>query len=268
MHMIIAGERRWRACHKADRDVADVVIDYDLTDAQAMFDAALAENIQREDLTRADLAAALRKVKDGLRITDEQLAVRYNKSVDWVRQVLAFAGLPFASQRFMEEHRVPTALAKAIRPLDESTQLDVLRAVQPLDGRDQQLEHIGTLKELVRRGVPIDGAVDGQERRPAVRADRSGAAPPSKLTQPFAWDAAGDLHFLRVNFGALAQVRLTRTRSGTYESWLEALAEDLIALRDACAVSEGGGDAWATLRDAVMRVVAEESASHRAGTPA
>jgi ParB/RepB/Spo0J family partition protein len=255
MHTIIAGERRWRACRKADREVADVVIDYDLADPQAMFDAALAENIQREDLTRQDLALALRKVKTGLAITDEQLAERYKKSIDWVRQVLAFADLPDASQQFMEEHKIPTALARAIRPLPDENQLDVLRAVQPLEGRDLKLERISEVKDLLRRGVPVEGALEvvGQRAAPPQEG-RSHESRPTKLTRPFVWEPAGDLRFLRVTFAALAQIKLTRTRSGTYESWLEALVEDLTALRDACADAEDGGEAWGQLRQAVMSV--------------
>ena len=256
MHTIVAGERRWRACRKADREVADVVIDYDLADPQEMFDTALAENIQREDLTRQDLALALRKVKQGLAITDEQLAERYKKSIDWVRQVLAFADLPNASQQFMEEHKIPTALAKAIRPLPESSQLDVLRAVQPLEGRDLKLERISEVKDLVRRGVPVEGALQVVGTREAhAQEARSHESRPTKLTRSFFWESAGDLRFLRVSFAALAQIRLTRTRSGTYESWLEALAEDLTALRDACADADDGGDAWRQLREAVGSVI-------------
>jgi ParB family chromosome partitioning protein len=257
IHTIIAGERRWRACSKADLAVAEVVIDYDRGEPQAMFDAALAENIQREDLTRQDLAAALRKVKTELAVTDEQLAQRYNKSIDWVRQVLAFADLPDASQRFMEEHKVPTALARAIRPLPGDTQLDVLRAVHPLEGRDLQLERIGEVKDLLRQGVPVEGALDvvGHSESPA-RAPRSHEPRPTKLTRPFVWQPAGDITFLRVNYGALAQVRLTRTRSGPYESWLEALVEDITAVRDTCADNDdAGGEAWSKLREAVKAVV-------------
>lgn len=257
IHTIIAGERRWRACAKADREVAEVVIDYDRGEPQEMFDAALAENIQREDLTRQDLAAALRKVKTGLGVTDEQLAQRYNKSIDWVRQVLAFADLPDASQRFMEDHKIPTALAKAIRPLPEDTQLDVLRAVHPLESRDLQLERVGEVKDLLRQGIPVEGALDviGQRETPS-RAPRSREPRPTRLTRPFEWQPEGILTFLRVNFAALAQVRLTRTRTGSYESWLEALVQDLTALRDVCADADEGGEAWAKLREALQPVMA------------
>lgn len=256
IHTIVAGERRWRACRKADREVADVIIDYDLVDPQDMLDAALAENIQREDLTRQDLAVALRKVKSRVALTDEQLAQRYKKSVEWVRQVLAFGDLPDASQQYMEEHRIPTALAKAIRPLEEESQLEVLRAVQPLEGRDLQLERVGEVKELLRQGVPVDGALEVVGKRDAPsRSSRSHEPRPTKLTHAFAWERAGEIIFLRVNFSALAQMKLTRTRSGTYESWLEALVEDVTALRDTCADSDDGGDAWAKLRTAMAAVM-------------
>ena len=252
IHTIIAGERRWRACQKADKEVAEVVIDYDLADPQTMFDAALAENIQREDLTRPDLAAALTRVKRDHGLTDEQLAGRYNKSVEWVRQVLAFGDLDREAQDYMEGKSLPIALAKAIRPLEADHQLDVLRAVAPLSSRDEQLAMINDVKDMVRSGREAHTAVDVVGQR--VQRQQ---AQPARLTHPFVWDEAGEVRFLRVQFSALAQMRLTRTRSGTFESWVEALTEDLTAVRDACADDAHGAQAWAHLVTALRGVLAD-----------
>lgn len=250
IHTIIAGERRWRACQKAEKQVADVVIDYDLDDPETMFDAALAENIQREDLTRPDLAAALIRVKREHSLTDEQLGVRYNKSTEWVRQVLAFAGLQPEAQDFMENRKLPIALAKAVQPLDAEHQLEVLHAIEPLSNRDEQLAMIQDLKGMVRRGAESRAAVATVEQHVQNR-----RAEPARLTYPFVWNEAGDVRFLRVQFSALAQMRLTRTRSGPFESWVDALTEDLTALRDACADEASGADAWAHLVAKVRAVV-------------
>jgi ParB/RepB/Spo0J family partition protein len=185
MHIIIAGERRWRACMKADKSVADVYIDYGCVDPADMFDAALRENIQREDLTRQDLAAALQRVKHGRGLTDEQVAEKYHKSFDWVRQVLAFAELDVRAQDFMEERSLPLALAKAIRPIAPEHQVEILRAVEPLTTRTQQMAAVSELKDLMNRGASTPDAVHVVGRRA-----RATAAAPTRLTLPFAWDQA------------------------------------------------------------------------------
>jgi len=70
--MIILGERRWRAVQKIDGlTVTDVVVDYDIPDDDAAYDQALAENLQRDDLTRTEVAAALLNRKERYGLTNE-----------------------------------------------------------------------------------------------------------------------------------------------------------------------------------------------------
>jgi ParB/RepB/Spo0J family partition protein len=250
IHTIVAGERRWRACQKADKAIAEVVIDYGCVDPDDMFDAALRENIQREDLTRQDLAGALQRVKHARGLTDEQLAEKYHKSTDWVRQVLAFADLDRPAQDFMEDRNLPLALAKAIRPIAPEHQLDILRAVEPLTTRREQMAAVSELKDLVRRGASTPDAVHVVGRR-----TRETASAPTRITLPFVWDDAGDVRFLRVQFSALSQSRLMRTQSGPAETWITAVAEDLTALRDACADHADGTSVWDSVQVAMRSVL-------------
>ena len=55
-YLIVAGERRWRACRMAGLTEAPVVVK-DVTDEQAM-ELALVENLQREDLDPVEEALA------------------------------------------------------------------------------------------------------------------------------------------------------------------------------------------------------------------
>ena len=90
VHVIAAGERRWLACREAGFETIDVIIDEGLSDPDRLLELALSESIQREELSRADVAAALQRIKRQRRLSDEQLAQGYGKTVEWVRQTLAF----------------------------------------------------------------------------------------------------------------------------------------------------------------------------------
>ena len=59
---IIAGERRWRASQRAGRKRIEVIVK-DLTEAD-VFEWALIENIQREDLNPIEEAEAYRRLLD------------------------------------------------------------------------------------------------------------------------------------------------------------------------------------------------------------
>ena len=67
-YLIVAGERRWRACRMAGLTEAPVVVK-DVTDEQAM-ELALVENLQREDLDPVEEALGIRELTpDALRKT-------------------------------------------------------------------------------------------------------------------------------------------------------------------------------------------------------
>lgn len=245
MYSIVAGERRWRACQKADLMVAEVVIDYGLAEPDAMFDAALAENIQREDLSRPELAAALLRVKQRTGAVDELLAEHLSKSIEWVRQVLAFGALATAAQRVMEDKRIPIAVAKAVRELPEDEQTQVLRHVGALESREEQLATVGQIKDILREGRTMEDALNATTDQPLLPVRRPTANP---ALHPFEW---APNEWLRVNRRALAQVRGLPARNAAFEDWLTVLEDDLRAARLECERMPPGQSLLKSLRTAV-----------------
>ena len=71
-YLIVAGERRWRACRMAGLTEAPVVVK-DVTDEQAM-EIALVENLQREDLDPVEEAMGIRELMTRCDLTQEQAA--------------------------------------------------------------------------------------------------------------------------------------------------------------------------------------------------
>ena len=75
-YVIIAGERRYRACRKLRLEYVEVIIK---DDENAML-ISLIENIQRENLTALEEAIAIQNIKDKYKCTHEELSKLLGKT--------------------------------------------------------------------------------------------------------------------------------------------------------------------------------------------
>jgi len=85
-YMIIAGERRWRACRIAGLNEVPVMIKD--TDDRTLMELALIENLQREDLNAVEEALGYRSLIDEFKLTQEEVATRMGKSRSAVTNAL------------------------------------------------------------------------------------------------------------------------------------------------------------------------------------
>lgn len=76
-YTLIAGERRWRAAQLAKLSELTVVVRE--ATPQAMFELAIIENIQREDLSPIEEALAYQRLMDEFDLTQEQVKQRMSK---------------------------------------------------------------------------------------------------------------------------------------------------------------------------------------------
>jgi ParB family chromosome partitioning protein len=89
---IVAGERRWRAAQRAGlREVPIVVRELSSTTA---FEAALVENLQREDLNPIETARAFQRLIDDHRHTQDTIAQKIGKDRSTVSNALRLLKLP------------------------------------------------------------------------------------------------------------------------------------------------------------------------------
>ena len=91
-YQLIAGERRWRAAHRARLATVPVVVKE--ASAQQQLELALIENIQRADLDPIEEARAYRALSDEFSLTHEQIAARVGKSRSLITQMLGLLKLP------------------------------------------------------------------------------------------------------------------------------------------------------------------------------
>ncbi len=89
---IVAGERRWRAAQRAGlREVPIVVRELSST---AAFEAAIVENLQREDLNPIETARAFQRLLDDHKHTQDSIAQKIGKDRSTVSNALRLLKLP------------------------------------------------------------------------------------------------------------------------------------------------------------------------------
>lgn len=117
-YRIVAGERRFRAARMAGLDTVPCIV-RQMT-AQEQMEAALIENIQREDLNPMEEAAALRQLMDKCHYTQEQAAKRLGKSRPAVANLLRLLSLPETVRQMVAEGKLSAGHARVLAGLSDA----------------------------------------------------------------------------------------------------------------------------------------------------
>lgn len=157
---IIAGERRWRAAQRAGLKDVPVYV-RELSD-EAAFEAALVENLQREDLNPIETARAFQRLSDEHGLTQEQIAGRVGKDRSTVANAMRLLRLPDPVLDLLESARLSEGHGRAILGAPEATMIDLARAAA--DGRL-------SVRETERRAREATRAAAGEP--PAKKPDKS-----------------------------------------------------------------------------------------------
>jgi len=109
---IIAGERRWRACQLNGMHEVDCVVK-DIDDINVL-EAALIENIQREDLNVIEEANAYKGLIDIKKINNEGLSKLIGKSSSYVSNILRLLELDKKIQQMVIDGELSMGHARAL----------------------------------------------------------------------------------------------------------------------------------------------------------
>lgn len=125
---IIAGERRWRACRMAELRTVPVVI-REMSERQVM-EAALIENLQREDLNAVEEALGYRSLMVSYNLTQEQVAERMGKSRSAVANILRLLELSPEETESLRGGKISTGAARTLLGAEKGSALrrDMLKA--------------------------------------------------------------------------------------------------------------------------------------------
>lgn len=145
-YMIVAGERRYRACQIAGVTEIPVVI-RELTDKETM-EIALIENLQRKNLNPIEEAKGYRSLMDDYGLTQEQVSEAIGKSRPAVANSLRLLNLPDEITVMLEQGKLSSGHARALLSFDnEAEMIRVANEIALSDMSVRQIEKIAQQKK-------------------------------------------------------------------------------------------------------------------------
>ena len=157
---IVAGERRWRAAHKANLAQVPVVVQ-EVSD-ERLLEIALVENIQREDLNPIELAMAYKALGETLHLNHDEIASRTGKERSSITNALRLLELSPAVMTLVSTGALSPGHGRVLLRIEEpDRQKDV--AMRASDGKMtvRQLEdYIGAAQPKRPREPKPEAAPD------------------------------------------------------------------------------------------------------------
>lgn len=119
-YQIIAGERRWRAARMAGLEQVPVMITE--LDERGTMEAALIENLQREDLNPLEEASGYQTLLNEYHMTQQQLAERMGKSRSAIANSLRLLTLPQQVRDLIANGTLSAGHARALAGIEDAAQ--------------------------------------------------------------------------------------------------------------------------------------------------
>ena len=116
-YVIIAGERRWRACKNLKRKKVPALVK-NFTE-QELLEAALVENLQREDLNGIEEGKAYEYLIEQYNLTANHLGEALGKSRSYITNVLRLLKLDPEVQQMLTENKITSGHARALLALKD-----------------------------------------------------------------------------------------------------------------------------------------------------
>ncbi len=149
-YMIIAGERRWRACRIAEISEVPVIIKD--TDDKTLMEIALIENLQREDLNAVEEALGYKALIEDFSLTQEEVAARMGKSRSAVTNSLRLLKLTAPELEALRKGSISAGHARALLSTDDLSlrQKMLYSAVEGASVRELE-KMVALSKKVVKR---------------------------------------------------------------------------------------------------------------------
>ena len=181
-YSIIAGERRYRASRMAGLDEIPAIVRN--WDEQRRLEAALIENLQRDDLNPIEEALGVKRLMEESSLTQEKVAERLGKSRPAVANLLRLLTLEQSVQQLLVEGKLSAGHARALVTVDKKRQVQLANLTgqqgwsvrqlericaqpvkeeqpKPAKVRDQQFSRLeGMARELFGTRAKLDGTQD------------------------------------------------------------------------------------------------------------
>lgn len=123
-YQLVAGERRWRAAKIAGISIVPIVI-REIAD-ERLLEITLIENIQREDLTPIETAAAFNRMSTELLLSAEQIGLRTGKDRSTVVNFIRLLNLPESIQQMISDRKLSAGHGRCLLSItDPSLQVQL-----------------------------------------------------------------------------------------------------------------------------------------------
>ena len=109
---LVAGERRWRAAQRAQLEVIPAIIQQ--RDDAASLEAAIVENMAREDLNPVEEARAVAALTEELGLTREEAGKRVGRGRVAISNLLRLLDLPKSAQALLEDGTLTEGHGRAL----------------------------------------------------------------------------------------------------------------------------------------------------------
>ena len=139
-YRIIAGERRYRASRMANlEEIPAIVRNWD---QQKQLEAALIENLQRDDLNPIEEAQGVKRLMDEAGLTQEKAAERLGKSRPALANLLRLLNLEESVQQMLVDGRLSAGHARALVSVDKKRQVQLANLCAQQGWSVRQMERI------------------------------------------------------------------------------------------------------------------------------
>ena len=146
---LIAGERRWRATRQVGLETVPCRVVH--LEDQQVCEAAIEENLKREDLNVIEKAIAFRDYLNNFGGTIEDLARQLSMNRSTISNMLRLLELPEDVQNAVRQDRISGGHARALLPLSAEAQIELAQQIE-----SQQLS-VRKTEEAVRAILkPVD----------------------------------------------------------------------------------------------------------------
>ena len=147
-YLLIAGERRWRAAREAGLLEIPALIRE--TDEAGSLTEALIENLQREDLSPLEEAAAFQQLEEDFGMSHAEIGKRVGRSRSAVSNTLRLLNLSPAIQKALAEGKLSAGHARALLGLDDNALAEHLAERSAAEGWS-----VRQLEDAVRAGKAL-----------------------------------------------------------------------------------------------------------------
>jgi ParB family transcriptional regulator, chromosome partitioning protein len=162
---IVAGERRFRAARLAKiKTLPCIVMDLVPDTALAI---ALVENIQREDLNPIEEAKAYWRLKETLKINQEEIATRVGKERSTIANSMRLLRLPPMVQELVANETLSMGHARALLSLDS---LDmIVMTAKKIAREGLSVRRVESLVRALKSGYRVDEKILNDVKNPMLK---------------------------------------------------------------------------------------------------